>query len=596
MDKSRYTDKSYIGTGGMALVYKAWDNTLQIDVAIKELAEQLCDNQEVRAMFLNEARKMARIKHHNVVHVYDVLDGEVPTIIMEYMGGGSLAGRMGVEAMPASIVLPIMEQIIHGLKAIHDAGMIHRDVKPENILEHQGVYKITDFGVAMSGEEDTLPFVTNKYAAPEVLEDPSKIQPNSDIYSLGIMTIEMLLGSRRFEEVVKEALEEDKEHLELSAIKGSTQAFWQQWVGGTAELPPLNLLDESISPEFSAFLAKLTSRDQASRPQDCEALLDEMDDIKRAEGMRVSAETAPNPKMKKQLEKAKQKGGQDGRKKWPLWMKISAGVGSLFLLAILALLLIPTGPPRYYFSIVTVPPGAAVAVNGQSAEDASPVRVVGSFGDTLSLQIGDAEPVEVVLAQEMPGLTHVEGEGYTLEVDLGEPASIMNSEEAAAYLRDNLPADEPLEVSLEGFESTGEGYSVKVKTPLDFRIQSTRAGHVMALHLGSDDVVTLVYPDPRGSAPRLTEPGVVGVGSELDLMATEPLGKEWMVFLVVDELPSLPVVRGAQPVGDWALRFPFGGGDSPGRDVVLWLAEVAKEANASSAITQIDVVYRLSGS
>jgi serine/threonine protein kinase len=595
MNNTRYTDKSYIGTGGMAMVYKAYDTTLQINVAIKELAEQLCDNQEVRQMFLNEARKMARIKHHNVVHVYDVIDGDAPTIIMEYMDGGSLATQMDVGTLPATTVIQVMEDVINGMKAIHDAGMIHRDVKPENILEHNGSYKIADFGVAMSGDEETLPFVTNKYAAPEVLTDPSKIQPNSDIYSLGIMAIEMLLGSQRFEEVVKEALEEDKSILQLDAIKGSAQAFWQQWVGGTVMLPPLNTIDETVSPEFSTFLTKLTSRDQAARPQDCATLLAELEDIRRAEGMRVSANTVHDPKLKKQMKKNKANEG-DAKKGWPLWMKLSTGLGILLLLAVGALLLTPTGPPRYAFDIVTTPPGASLEINGQPVDGSTPTQVMTGFGDQVLFQLEGMEPLQVELAKDMAGLTIVTGESITLEVDLTQTASIMNSQEAADYLRAHLPMANSLSVSLDNFQPTENGYSVEVKTPLNYRVTSERGGHLLALHLGSDDVLTLIYPAPRGNTPVMSEAGTLEVGGELDLMATEPLGKEWMVFLVVEEVPPAPVVRGAQPVDEWALRFPFGGQDSPGRDMVLWLTELAKNTSASSALVQVEVVYRLSDS
>ena len=344
MENERYTDKTYVGAGGMAQVYKAYDKDLERNVAIKELSEQLRDNEDIRRMFLAEARKMAQVAHQNVVQVYDIIDGEVPTIMMEYMGGGSLATRMGASALPPSTVLPILEQVIRGLQAIHDAGLIHRDVKPENILEQGGKYKITDFGVAMSGEEETLPFVTNKYAAPEVLTDPSKIQPSSDIYSLGIMAIELLLGTRRFEEVVKEALESDSEELQLSAIKGSAHAFWQQWVGGTAVLPPLNTIDDSISEDLSKFLCKLTARNPADRPQDCASLIAELGQLKEDEGLRASAHTEYSPKMKRQMDKSKAEAAKIGgeKKKQPMWFKLVVGAGIAILLAFTWLLMLPS--------------------------------------------------------------------------------------------------------------------------------------------------------------------------------------------------------------------------------------------------------------
>ena len=233
MNDSRYVEKNYVGSGGMASVYKAFDTTLRRHVAIKEMTEQFLENENVRNLFLSEARKMASVRHQNVVQVYDIIDNtENPTILMEYMSGGSLATRMGTDPLPTEVVLRIIRQVAEGLKAIHDVGLIHRDVKPENILEEAGNYKITDFGVAVTGDEDAVPFVTNKYAAPEVLIDPHQISAASDLYSLGIMAVEMILGPREFELMIREAIEQDDE-LQLPAIKDSAQAFWQRWVASS---------------------------------------------------------------------------------------------------------------------------------------------------------------------------------------------------------------------------------------------------------------------------------------------------------------------------------------------------------------------------
>ena len=222
----------------------------------------MCENESVRNLFLSEARKMASVRHQNVVQVYDIIDDtEIPTILMEYMSGGSLATRMGSDPLPTEVVLRIIRQVGEGLQAIHDAGLVHRDVKPENILEEAGNYKITDFGVAMTGDEDALPFVTNKYAAPEVLIEPDKISAASDLYSLGIMAIEMILGPRDFELAVREAIEQDDE-LQLPSIRDSAQAFWQRWVASSVELPLLNTIDDSVPEEVAEFLAHATPTEQ----------------------------------------------------------------------------------------------------------------------------------------------------------------------------------------------------------------------------------------------------------------------------------------------------------------------------------------------
>ena len=93
MANERYENKTYVGSGGMATVYRAWDSVVGRDVALKEIAEELRQDPEVRDMFMREARKMAKVRHRNVVQVYDVLlENEAATLVQEYMDGGSSEG------------------------------------------------------------------------------------------------------------------------------------------------------------------------------------------------------------------------------------------------------------------------------------------------------------------------------------------------------------------------------------------------------------------------------------------------------------------------------------------------------------------------
>jgi serine/threonine protein kinase len=597
MNNARYENKTYIGSGGMASVYKAFDAVLEREVAIKEMAEQLRGNQEIRDLFLREAKKMASIKNQNVVQVYDVSDeGNVPTIIMEYMGGGNLAARMGVGSLAAEDVLKIVKQVTLGLQAIHAKGLVHRDVKPENILADDGVYKITDFGVAMSGEEDALPFVTNKYAAPEVLIEPDKIGPSSDIYSLGIMAIELLLGPKKFEEVVRETIERDQQ-LQLPAIKDSTQVFWQHWVASSAELPELYTLDSSISVEVSKFLAHVTRREQAERIQDCHTLLSELDEVIELGGQRATAPTAHDPKMKRRLDKLqaeREKGSEPKKKKKrSLGSKIAMGTGGLLLLAVLALLLIPTGPTRFYLDVVSEPPGALIMVNG-SELSGDPTRTWfnGAWGDTVLLQREGSEPLEFVLSEDMEGLTETE-QGFRLEVSLETGLSIRTSAEAAALLGERLPRSWPMSVSIDGFgtpSDDGDATTIPLHTLLNFQVQSERDGSLALIHLGSDDAVTLIYPNPAGVAPQASSQDLASVGSEINLITQEPVGTEWFVFISAEEALIPPTIPETQQIGDWATLYLLGGDESPGQSLVLWLLDATTDSEGSTSIIEIDVV------
>ncbi len=597
MSNARYENKTYIGSGGMASVYKAFDTMLEREVAIKEMAEQLRANQEIRELFLREAKKMASIKHQNVVQVYDVSDeGNVPTIIMEYMGGGNLAARMGVGSLPAEDVLDIVKQVALGLQAIHAKGLVHRDVKPENILADDGVYKITDFGVAMSGEEDALPFVTNKYAAPEVLVEPEKIGPSSDIYSLGVMAIELLLGPRKFEEVVRETIERDQQ-LQLPAIKDSAQVFWQHWVASAAELPELYTLESSLSVEVSKFLARVTRREQADRIQDCYTLLSELVEVIELGGQRAMAPTAHDPKMKRRLEKLQaereKRTETKEKKKHSLGLKIAMGVGGLLLIAVLALLMIPTGPSRFHLDVVSDPPGALIMVNG-SELSGDPTRTWfnGAWGDTVVLRREGSEPLEFVLSENMEGLTATE-QGFRLEVSFETALAIRTSAEAAAVLADRLPRAWPMTVAIEGFgaaKSDGDAQKIPLHTLLNFQVDSRRSGSLTLIHLGSDNAMTLIYPNPANSTPKVSSQQLADVGGEINLITQEPVGTEWFVFVLAEDPLVPPRIPGARQIGDWATLYELGGDESPGQSLVLWLLEATSETEASSSIIEIDVV------
>ena len=193
----RYRIERELGHGGMATVYLAHDEKLERPVAVKLLAEHLADDEEFRARFVREARLAGRLSHPNIVGVYDA--GEVegrPFIAMEYVSGSSLAdaGRL-----PAERVVELGVQACAGLQHAHDAGLVHRDVKPANLLVgDDGVLKIADFGIARAAESTrhtqagTL-LGTAAYVAPEQIagEDAA---PAADIYSLGAVLYELLTG------------------------------------------------------------------------------------------------------------------------------------------------------------------------------------------------------------------------------------------------------------------------------------------------------------------------------------------------------------------------------------------------------------------
>jgi len=252
----RYRAVRRIDAGGMGEIWEADDTLLGRRVAIKVLAEELAGDRVAVRRFRREARATAKLDHPNVIRVFDFVDGEAPFLVLELLEGQTLADRLRRDgALPPAEAARIAAAVADGLDVAHRAGIIHRDVKPSNImLTAGGGVKVMDFGIAAAWEAHSTTgqqlLATASYAAPERITG-GRATPAGDLYSLGVVLYEMLTGRPPF--LADNAEQLLRAHLEAAPRPVRALVFW---------VPP------GIAAACEAALAK----DPAGRPASAAAL------------------------------------------------------------------------------------------------------------------------------------------------------------------------------------------------------------------------------------------------------------------------------------------------------------------------------------
>lgn len=249
---NRYELEQKLGEGGMARVYRGRDLRLNRPVAIKVLHSQYASDTGFLQRFQHEAQAVANLRHPNIVDVYDVgQDGDIHYIVMEYVPGSDLKALILRQApLPIEQAVTIAEAVARGLEAAHRLGMIHRDIKPQNIIVGDGsVVKITDFGIAKSKmstamTETGVTFGTADYISPEQARG-LPATPQSDIYALGVTLYEMLTGRLPF-------------------TGDSSVVVAMQHVN--TEPPPLRMYNPRVPPQLEGIVLRAISKEPADRP------------------------------------------------------------------------------------------------------------------------------------------------------------------------------------------------------------------------------------------------------------------------------------------------------------------------------------------
>jgi eukaryotic-like serine/threonine-protein kinase len=271
----RYFVEDKIARGGMATVYRALDYRLERPVAIKVMHPHLAADDAFTKRFIQEARQAARLAHPNIVNVFDQgQDGEFTYIVMEYLPGITLRQLLNdFSTLTWEQTLDVVKAVLNGLDAAHSAGIVHRDVKPENVLlADDGRIKIADFGLARAASHNTQTgqalLGTVAYLSPELVTG-SPADVRSDIYGLGIMMFEMLTGVQPF--TGDEAI-----------------AIAYQHANNTVPAPSEENPD--VPQELDEIVRWCTERDPSNRPSHARALLEHIVNTERLIRRRLASE------------------------------------------------------------------------------------------------------------------------------------------------------------------------------------------------------------------------------------------------------------------------------------------------------------------
>ena len=272
MDKiildSRYEIIKEIGVGGMAKVYKAKDKLLGRYVAIKILKDQYAEDEEFSKKFNNEAQSAARLSHINIVNVYDIgkdmLNGKlIQYIVMEYVEGETLKDLIDRErVLENHDIIDYSTQIAQALKSAHDSGIVHRDIKPQNILiDKYGLCKVTDFGIARVSSNATITYTSSilgtvHYISPEQAKGKI-VDLKSDLYSLGAVMYEMATGKVPFDA-------DNSVGIAVMHIQDDP-------------IPPREI-NPNLSKHLNYIIMKLLKKDPTERFQNATELIEALDD------------------------------------------------------------------------------------------------------------------------------------------------------------------------------------------------------------------------------------------------------------------------------------------------------------------------------
>src|SRR6476659_8750074 len=312
----RYRLEAKLGSGGMSTVYLAGDETLDRSVAVKVMHREMSEQPDQLQRFRQEARAVAKLTHPNVVAVIDAgEDGGHPYIVFEYVKGETLKQRIGrVGALDTQEAIAYAIEVARGLSVAHARNMVHRDIKPQNVLiDEEGRAKLTDFGISRQLEQDGMTATgrvlgTTNYVAPEPAMGRGADR-RSDVYSLGVVLYEMLIGQVPFHADSQVGV----------AMKHVNE-----------ELPDVQTRRPELSAAAALVVERATAKDPNERYQHIGEMIDDLSTALEVEAARAGSTTGEATSVLQAVPPAKRKLSSRARWSWAaIFLIVLVGGGAL---------------------------------------------------------------------------------------------------------------------------------------------------------------------------------------------------------------------------------------------------------------------------
>ena len=418
----RYRLDRSLGNGGMGEVFEASDLTLHRSVAVKLMSPSLVQDEPARARFLREARALAQVNSPNVVAVYDAgEDAERPYLVMELVEGTTLERELvGSGRVEPARAVAIATDIASGLAAAHERGIVHRDVKPSNVfLTPSDAAKIGDFGIARLERPDATLTLTGQtfgsppYMAPEQATG-GKVDARADLYSLGCVLFQMLVGRRPFS-------------------GDDAVSLVYQHVHSTP--PRVDSLVPAVPAELGALVAGLMAKDPDDRPASAE-------EVRGALGSVPTGPSAPTtPTATAVLPRRAQ---ELGRRRKPWWPVAAVIVGVVGLLALLVVFLAGGDPRPASSPTLGASPTPSSPASSSSPSVAVPQtpEAAGAALLALAQQLQDAGAIDHKLASDIQHAVDevVNGHGHDQGGDTGNTLNDLKDKISEAVDHGTLSA------------------------------------------------------------------------------------------------------------------------------------------------------------